>query len=71
MFPWNIPEMTRASFGPHVTIPRSKHMVNLVKLVNGQPESHNVTITMSMVKMKLICVTKNYVSPLTEGWLGP
>ena len=29
VFPWNIPEMTRASFGPQVTIPKSKHMVNL------------------------------------------
>ena len=29
VFPWNIPEMTRASFGPQVTIPRSKHMFNL------------------------------------------
>ena len=64
VFPWNIPEMTRASFGPHVTIPRSKPKV---EMVNGQPASHNATIPMSMVKMKLICVTKNYVSPLRVG----
>ena len=29
VFPWNIPEMTSASFGPQVTMPMSKHMVNL------------------------------------------
>ena len=31
VFPWNIPEMTSASFGPQVTMPMSKHMVNLSK----------------------------------------
>ena len=33
--PWNIPEMTSASFGPQVTIPRSKHMANLKWTANS------------------------------------
>ena len=72
VFPWNIPEMTSASFGPHVTIPKSKHMVKMVKMGNLKVTTSRYPGQSTWSRWNWFVWPKTMFHPLRAGWgTGP